>query len=45
MAYTNNAPPFFVACMNVFAPTNKGLKCLDPWLPPISSSSFSFNMC
>jgi hypothetical protein len=33
MAYINNASPFFGACMNVLAPMNEGLKCLDLWLP------------
>jgi hypothetical protein len=42
MAYTKNASPFFVAYMNVLAPMNKGLKFLDPWLPPISPSHLSF---
>jgi hypothetical protein len=45
MAYTKNASSFFVICMNVLAPMNKGLKALDPWLPLISPSRLSFYMC
>jgi hypothetical protein len=29
MAYTNNASPFFVACMNAFAPITK---ILNVWI-------------
>jgi len=42
MAYTKNASPFFVAYMNVLAPMNKGLKCLDFSLPSIFSFTFQF---
>jgi len=45
MAHTNNAFPFFIVYMNAFAPMNKCLKCLDPWLPPISFSHLNFCIC
>jgi hypothetical protein len=44
MTYIKNASPFFVACMNFFSPTNRGLKCLDPLLPPIFHSCLNFCM-
>jgi hypothetical protein len=44
MAYTKNASPFFVVFMNVLASMNKGLKCLDFWLPRIFPSCLSFYM-
>ncbi len=31
--------------MNALTPMNKSFKYLDPWLPPISLSHFSFCMC
>jgi hypothetical protein len=45
LTYTNNAYPYFVAYMNALIPMNRSLKYLDPWLPPISLSHFSFCMC
>jgi hypothetical protein len=33
MAYPKNAYPLLVVCMNVLAPMNKSLKCLDLGYP------------